>query len=88
MFLVVIWIGLAGAVGALAANRDRSGIGWFLLAVILSPLIAAIFLLLAGEGHTARCPFCAEKIKAAAKVCPHCRGDLQPLPLHLEGRAK
>jgi hypothetical protein len=28
---------------------------------------------MAGEADTKVCPFCAETIKAAAKVCPHCR---------------
>lgn len=76
MVIFLVWVGFAIAVGVLASNKDRSGIGWFLLAVLVSPLIAAIVLLIAGEGRAHRCPFCAEKIKKDARLCPHCRSDL------------
>lgn len=45
VFLILFWLGLAVAVGILAANRGRTGIGWFLLAVVFSPLLAGIFVL-------------------------------------------
>lgn len=45
---------------------------------------------------TTTCPFCAERIKAQAVVCPHCRNDLKPgaddsrrrssVPAHSRGR--
>lgn len=84
MLIFLAWVGFAIAVGVLASNKDRSGIGWFFLAVIVSPLIAAIFLLIAGEGNAHRCPFCAEKIKKNARLCPHCRSDLSKPALEIE----
>ena len=46
---VVIWLGLSVLVGALASGKNRNGIGWFFLSCLLSPLIAAIALAIAGE---------------------------------------
>lgn len=43
---VMIWLILAIVIGAAASARGRSGGGWFLLALILSPLIAGLALLL------------------------------------------
>jgi predicted amidophosphoribosyltransferase len=57
-------------------DGDRNPLGWGLLAFVISPLIAGIVLLIVGEGQTARCPFCAERIKMAARVCPHCQREL------------
>jgi hypothetical protein len=41
----VIWIGLAVAVGVIANSRGRSGPGWAILALVISPLIAGIIVL-------------------------------------------
>jgi hypothetical protein len=79
MWIVLIWLVLAVVVGALASAKDRSGFGWFVLAVFISPLIAGFLLLIAGDSRPARCPYCDEKIKARAKICPHCRTDIAPM---------
>lgn len=40
------WLFLAVAVGVYAKNhRGRSGLGWFVLALIISPLVAFILVL-------------------------------------------
>lgn len=44
--LISLWLGLAAGVGFLANSRGRSGIGWFLFAVLLSPLIGLIIVLI------------------------------------------
>ncbi|RXG97034.1 hypothetical protein [Bradyrhizobium zhanjiangense] len=45
MELVLLYLGLCLAVGVFAhVSRDRSGLGWFLLALAVSPLIAAIWI--------------------------------------------
>jgi len=45
-----IWIALAFAVGMIAGRRfDRNAIGWFVLAILISPLLAIIFLFAAGR---------------------------------------
>lgn len=45
---IFVWLVLCVVVGVAAGNRGRSGFGWFLLAFLLSPLIAAILLILLG----------------------------------------
>jgi len=42
--LIFFWFGLAIAIGIFASNRGRSVFGWFLLACIISPLLALILL--------------------------------------------
>jgi len=45
MGVVLFWFGLAIAVGVLASNRGRSGFTWFLISVVISPLLGFIFVL-------------------------------------------
>gem|GEM_PF-2378480 len=47
-----LWLFFAALVGAIARGYSRSFGGWFLLAAILSPLIAGIFILIAGPAKT------------------------------------
>lgn len=44
--VVSAWVLLSFVVAAAAKRRGRSGIGWFVFAVVLSPLFVGIFLLL------------------------------------------
>jgi putative effector of murein hydrolase len=46
---VMLWLGLAVAVGILAARFNRSGPGWFVLSMLLSPLIACALVLALGR---------------------------------------
>jgi phosphotransferase system glucose/maltose/N-acetylglucosamine-specific IIC component len=81
LFIVVVWLGLAIAIGAIAGNKGRSGFGWFLFALLLSPLIAGFFLLLTGEGkaNKRKCTMCAEDVRVEAIKCKHCGADLPPV---------
>lgn len=45
MDLVLVWVGLCAVVGYAASQRGRNGIGWFLLALVISPLIAGLLVL-------------------------------------------
>lgn len=49
MELIVFWFGFAIVVGVIANNRGRSGIGWFLFSIILSPLLGLILVLALGR---------------------------------------
>lgn len=91
MELLIPWLVFSVAVGIWASNRGRSGIGWFLLAFMLSPLLAAIILaasrdlsrpmvahdLPAPSTHVT-CPDCAEFVRNEARVCKHCGCKLIP----------
>jgi len=44
LLIPLLWFVLAFVIGVAAERRGRSGFGWFLLAVLLSPLIAGILL--------------------------------------------
>jgi hypothetical protein len=76
MSVVFLWVALAAFVGVLASIRSRNGFGWFLLALIFSPLLAGICLLVAPVGGRCKCLFCAESIGPEAKVCMHCGHDV------------
>jgi len=45
MEYLIFWIALAFIVGVAANTRGRNGFGWFVLAVVLSPLIAGLLVL-------------------------------------------
>lgn len=81
MEIFILWLFLSIVAGIIASNKGRSGFGFFLLAVFLSPLIGIIAALVAGEnranveekkiasGENKKCPYCAEVIKAEAALC-------------------
>lgn len=49
LVLVIAWVGLSAAVGALAAQWDRSGGTWFGLSLLFSPLLMFIVLVVQGK---------------------------------------
>jgi hypothetical protein len=52
VLIVVGWVVLAAIIGAAAGSRGRSSVGWFVLAVLLSPLIAGLLLAILPDLHT------------------------------------
>jgi hypothetical protein len=50
---VFFWIGFALVTGVAANTRGRSGVAWFLLALLISPLLAIGFLLAVGPKKAA-----------------------------------
>lgn len=80
--VVVLWLGLAAAVGAAARSRGRSFGNWFVVAVLISPLLALIFLIAfqpRQAGPTKVCKFCRSQVAADAMVCPHCQRDIMTM---------
>jgi len=91
ILLLFFYLPLAILVGVFASGRGRSGFAWFLLSLILSPLLAGFFLIVAGNkrqnenrtqtiyedvGNNKKCSFCAELVKKEAVKCKHCGSTL------------
>jgi len=84
--IFIIWLFLCVLVGIFANSKGRSGFGFFLLSVLLSPLLGFIIALIVKEGKVAKdssgfrkCPKCAEEIKIQAKICKHCGNEDLPI---------
>lgn len=89
METLFFWVLLAVAVGAYGASKGRSGFGWFLLSLLISPLLGFIFCALvkdlkhpkeqapSPETHV-KCPDCRELVLREARKCKHCGCALVP----------
>jgi len=89
MSIFFTWFVFAIAVGAYGSSKGRSGFGWFLLSMLLSPLLGFIFCAVADdlkhpketvptEKTHVRCPDCREWVLPDARKCKHCGTALIP----------
>ena len=73
----------------IASNKGRSGVAWFFLSLLLSPLFAGLLVLVlspvakptpsvqgAPPPDRIPCSLCKEPVKLGAVRCPHCQGDI------------
>lgn len=65
MIYIIVWLAFAGIAGYMASNRNRSGLVWFLLSIILSPIICIIALLVIGKNKTVLTEDGIKKLKDA-----------------------
>jgi rRNA maturation protein Nop10 len=89
MEFFIFWLGFSIVVSIGAAGRGRHGPGWFLLSMLISPLLSFLLLMMlpsrsksAGAPETQelrKCPECAELILREAKKCKHCGTPVEPL---------
>lgn len=80
--IIFFWLLFALVVGLIASSRGRSGFGWFILACLISPLLAGIILLVSANRRSLaekpnptthlKCPDCKELILKDARVCRYC----------------
>lgn len=77
--LVLVWLLGAVLVGAFARSKDRSFLGYAALAMLLSPIIGLIAVLILGSSGR-KCPACAETVKHDAIKCKFCGATLPPAP--------
>ena len=67
--ITIVWIALCLVAGHIAAKKGRSGAGFFLLALLLSPLIGIIAAVIASPdkvtGDTKKCPYCGKDLSAS-----------------------
>lgn len=80
--IIFFWLMFALVVGMIASSRGRSGFGWFILACLISPFLAGIFLLVRANlrrqadrpnpSTHVKCPDCKELILKDARVCRFC----------------
>lgn len=83
VLVAALWVGLAALVAHMASQKERPAGAWFLIAVVVSPVIALLALGVTGQGGSRRCADCAGTVSKHASVCPHCRRDLTaPRPLN------
>ncbi len=74
VLVFIIWACLALVVGAVANTRGRSGIDWFVLAFLISPLLALIFVLVLPDLRSERLQ------KEAHKLLQAMGGGSVPVP--------
>ncbi|GAD89166.1 hypothetical protein VHA01S_016_00230 [Vibrio halioticoli NBRC 102217] len=84
LFWLCSWIFLSLYCGIYASRKGRSGLGFFLIALLFSPIISFILALIfsptqskveeqaMSSGELRKCPMCAESIKSEAIICKHC----------------
>lgn len=81
---ILLFAMLLGIIPAMiASKKGYSFLSWYLYGVLLF-IIALAHALLVKDKDARTCPYCAETVKAAAKICKHCHKEIGP---HLEGAA-
>lgn len=101
MTFVALWLIFSFAVAMLAKQRGRGAITWFIVCVVISPLLGFAVLMMKPDLALAdaidtithdlemthvHCVHCHEYVLPEASVCPYCRGTLTPQPEYVKQR--
>lgn len=90
MEIFLLWFTFAVICGVAASSRGRSGFGYFLLAMIITPLLCFLLIIAIGKTKQAenqnaptpethvKCPDCRELVLRDANKCKHCGCTLIP----------
>lgn len=73
---VLLWLVLCALAAALAEKKGHKGIGYFLLAIFLSPLIGLLVVAAISNRNQKECPYCFKAIDIRATVCSYCCSEL------------
>lgn len=72
MVIFIFWLSFSLLVSYFAKIKNRGTGNWFLISMIVSPLLAAVILLFLENKGVKTCPKCAEQVKTEAVKCKHC----------------
>ncbi|HKS16360.1 MAG TPA: hypothetical protein VJU16_03555 [Planctomycetota bacterium] len=84
---IAVILAACGAVGVVSHDRGRNPLAWFFIALVVTPVLAAILLFVLppnqeaieeeslARGDTRRCSKCDEVIRRDADRCRHCGYD-------------
>lgn len=93
MEFILGWLIFSAVAGIIASAKGRSGVGYFLISLVITPLVGLILAIALPRIDGDRpeepplnsddlrdCPECAEPIRRAARRCKHCGATVEPLP--------
>jgi hypothetical protein len=81
VIFALAWLAGAIVVGTFAEKRGRSGVAYFFIGALFSPLLAAVLLVVdmlppRPRGQWKLCPFCDETVRIKATRCRFCCSEL------------
>lgn len=91
------WLALSIVAGIVASARGRNGLGYFVLSMVVTPLVGLLLVALLPSRAVANredaaqrmpCPNCAELVLVAANTCKHCGADLAAARAALAAQAQ